>query len=260
MVINSIFTPYLDSNGLVCFLGSDGVTKDGGDTHANEFTLLYCQNVTVDNYFLYKVMCGPDGVPRRHPDTTKWYGRPNRQSRDQLIPRICWAAKWHKQDYFFLCGLLAPRLFLFAFNTKRNFVYDSPDEHTRLSTPDVPYNPAWKLPDLIGPNVHAVLLRGCINHTSNSAKWPLLALIYPLLHLLDLYNLVAVLMLLFGFDKSNDQRNLALPVHCSSTVYPTPISYLTLCLFKLCKPKKIFELHWGQPGEPPIHKVISKLF
>lgn len=261
MTTDDIFGPYRDSYGLICMTYPNSSVKDGGDTHANEFTLLYCEPNRFCPYD-FTQLTGPDGVPRRHPDTYKWYGRPNRQSRDQLIPRICWGAKHAPIDFAQTCRLLARHGFLFAFNTRRNFQYDSLQEHLERSTPDVIYdNCAWKLPDVIGPNVWAALLRGWLRHTQHPInKFCLAVALLPVLTVLDLQGLIGSLLLLVGIDKSNDQRNHAVMAHHAATSWPTPISLLSMCLFKACNPRKIFNLHWGQPGEPPVYKVLEKLY
>ncbi len=251
--------PWLDKWQLICKLEPNG-DFGGGDSHADEYSVAYIEPsyMTVDKAL--SLLTGPDHVPRRHPNTYYWYGRPNRCSRDQLIPRLCYAVEHNRGEFKRMNHLLARHYYLFAFNSIRNFVYDSPAEHTKRSTPDVPYNPAWKPPDIMGPTVWACLLRGVLNYrTYYSATSFLVAPIWLILCLLDVQVLVGSFAMWVGLDKDNDIRNHALPCHLSWSLYPTPTSALAWYLFIRSKPQAKFDAHWGQPGQPPLHKILAKL-
>jgi hypothetical protein len=159
----------------------------------------------------------------RHPDTTKWYGRPNRFSRDQLIPLLCtfvmWSDLWkpfRKQVF----KLHLKRCLLFAWNSIKNFVYDSPEEHIKMSTPDVPYNRKWKMPDITGPEIWGLWIRA-------NRVWPL----YPLLFLFDLETLIG--SLLWRNKESNISRNHLLVLYVTNSVYPTLVSRAALKLVNI---------------------------
>lgn len=126
---------YCDKDGYPGTLQEDG-TWDGGDTAAILGTL----------WFFNK---GPSlplpfngNAPARHPDKSKWYGQPDRFSRDQLIPILCDLA---------MNSSVIPRLrtshksryYLTAWNTRKNGVMDAPK----------------KFPDFTGPEVWALWLR-----------------------------------------------------------------------------------------------------
>lgn len=75
-------------------------------------------------------------APVRHPDTSKWWGQPDRYSRDQLIPMLCWAALQNKKDVDLIRKVRYShfkRAFLLAWNTKRNWDMDVPDKFPDLT-------------------------------------------------------------------------------------------------------------------------------
>jgi hypothetical protein len=127
----------IDPQGYPGAIGEDG-TFDGGDTAAIMGTV-YALGKDFPSVLQYPFN---NGAPIRHPDTTKWYGQPDRFSRDQLIPVLCdlvandsvipLLETSHRKKYF-----------LTAWNTKKNGAMDVPD----------------KKPDITGPTVWALWLR-----------------------------------------------------------------------------------------------------
>lgn len=120
---------YLDSFGLPVTLEGDA-----GDSCADYFNILALSNASDDKASMYF-----STAPIRHPDASKWYGQPDRCSRDQLIPILCYAAirglktdfvkdvfNAHKKHY--LC---------YAWNTKGNGKMDMPDKASDLTGPEV---------------------------------------------------------------------------------------------------------------------------
>lgn len=243
---------------LPSFLGSNG-TYEQGDTGHNTFTLLYCgwREIALKKHY-FRVLTTQDGWPRRSPNANRWYGRAKRCSRDLLTPCLIYAAFRHDLPHFssLLCAM-AKHGFLFANNTIRNHVYEHQYEHTKKATPDVPWRPNWKLPDLLGPDIWAILLRGmCLR----SPRATYLAL-YPTLCALDVQNLLAALWLrLWGRQGICDERNLALKVHFSGTYRPTLVSSLTMWLYGQTKPCDNFKAYWTQPGQPRVDLWMCKLF
>lgn len=130
---------YCDSQGYPGTIQYDG-SYDGGDTAAIIGTLdtlaPFAQTVAAP----WNVA---EGLPLRHPDTTKWYGQPDRFSRDQLIPMICSAiAGQHIRGYRFY-NAHKKRLFLTTWNTKGNGSIDMPT----------------KMPDICGPEIWGLWIR-----------------------------------------------------------------------------------------------------
>lgn len=85
-------------------------------------------------------------VPVRHPDTSKWWGQPDRMSRDQLIPILCWAIMQDKADHNLIKKIFISHLkrgLLFAWNTRKNGVIDTP----------------WKMPDVTSLEIWGLWLR-----------------------------------------------------------------------------------------------------
>ena len=245
------------------------ITKnlDGGDTCSRHFTALYCcdHSPAEANHALQLLQQA--GIPIRHPDSTRWYSRPNTTSRDQLIPYLCYVAT-HRPDYFKqLAAQHAKRAFVFAWNTHRNFQYSTPEE--QLAKSNVSWNYAWKLPDICGPNVWAIYLRGLLKHSKISgALAPILKL--PL-YVLDLQQLVAVsiiyIQLILGYrigptsrprSIDHDMQNLILPCHLAAHNSPTLLSKLT---WNMLKPvaKVAAKSFFQQPDEPRLDLALSRL-
>jgi hypothetical protein len=257
----------LDSYGLI------GKGTDFGDSAANTFTALYCGPHLQEEQVKALSWLVLNGVPRRHPDPTKWYSAINTTSRDQLTPYLIYLASDRPAEvglakaYFKrLAWQHAKRLFLFTWNSRRNFQYPTAKQHAEHSTPDVAWNYAWKLPDVCGPDIWAVYLRGAM--TYSAWFWPL----WPVLWLLDLALVADTAWLLLqaaGGRKigptgrgtatiDHDRRNATLLCHFAARHWPTPLSRLA---WRLQKPYANQAAHswWTQPEEPPIHLAIALL-
>ncbi len=154
----------------------------------------------------------PDGLPVRHPDKTKWYGQPDRFSRDQLVPVICAAIAYpdcisdifeqfyqaHRQRYF--CS---------AWNTKKNGRMDVP----------LKKRPLGILPreDICGPELWALWIR------YKQPKWARLVLWF-----LDIELLFSSLV--WKFKSSNVTRNHMLSSLACYQYMPTVTSKLSYWL------------------------------
>lgn len=135
----------VDDNGFPGAIGLNG-EFDGGDTAAILGTL---STLSPNRLWDYKITHLVDlGYPIRHPDHTKWYGQPDRFSRDQLIPLICAAITparrlvpfiWMERLY----NKHKQQLFLLAWNRRGNGAMDKP----------------LKSPDFCGPEVWALWIR-----------------------------------------------------------------------------------------------------
>jgi hypothetical protein len=253
------------------------ITKnlDGGDTCSRHFTALYCMPHTAEEVANALKFLQKNNIPVRHPNTNCWYGRTNTTSRDQLIPYLCFTATPNKANhglvrssFLKLAAQHAKRLFLFAWNTKRNFRYPTLEEHLAKSTPDVPFDYSSKFPDICGPNIWAIYLRGFMHYSL--PKVARLAL-YPVLCVLDMYELLSVVYLqlqkvigkhIGPTSQPNtidhDQQNATLCNHYSAHNYPTPVSWLS---WKMHKPfgLKAADSFFAQPEEPRLDLAINML-
>ena len=129
---------YLDSSNLPGTRQSDG-SLDMGDSAAIYFNAKALSDPNLGNQWnLYF-----DQVPLRHPDKTKWWGQPDRFSRDQLTPLLCWAALQDKGNDPLVIATFRAHLkhtLLFAWNTKGNGAIDMPNK-----TPDITFLEIWGL-------------------------------------------------------------------------------------------------------------------
>lgn len=262
---------FIDKFGLVTVKGGDG-----GDTHANVFTILYCDKN--NGYFDHSVMPylkGPNNIPIRHPDPDKWYHYEDRCSRDQMIPLLYYLASNRSsaidKRFYELMKLHLKRGFLFTWNTKRNHVYPTLAEHLAKSTPDVKWDYKSKMPDITGPEVWAAWMRGLINRCPISPAMTYL-LMFPALCLFDIEGLVGSVIKQYKwhFKRKNgtgrdgidhDDRNHALGVHFANHNSPTPVSWLSKIIYGKERPLYCFKSFWSdQSWEPPIDQFMNKLY
>lgn len=257
----NLFKNWLDDWQLITFNGIDG-----GDTCANEYTAAYVARTAnvynpVDETRVNKLLV-VNGVPIRHPDPDKWYSSTNRTSRDQLTPHLCYLVACSPARSELLLKLAiahAKHLFLFTWNTRRNFQYPTLEAHQRLSTPDVAWNYSWKLPDFCFMDIWSLYLRAACGHL------PILGLILqPILSILDFQNFLAVCWALVQHKRgklTDDLRNLTLKVHCSARYVPTVVSVAAWLLWSMSKvPQSAHNRWWTKPGEPPLHLLVERLF
>jgi hypothetical protein len=129
---------YLDSYGLP----GAGQPLDMGDAAADYFTIIALTQETPDKLNLFwNSTCN---CPIRHPDASKWWGQPDRFSRDQLIPLLvlgCLKGNNTLIHSTFVAHLW--RGLLFAWNTRQDGAMAEP----------------WKMPDITGPEVLGLWLR-----------------------------------------------------------------------------------------------------
>lgn len=236
-VIIELFSQNLDSWQLLTKNG------DGGDTCSRHFTALYClPHSRLEAEHALKLL-QVNGIPRRHPDTNAWYGHTNRTSRDQLMPYLCYVSVHSSSHFLKLAAQHAKHLFMFTWNTRRNFQYPTLEEHRAKSTPDVAWNYRWKMPDFCFANVWAIYVRGFMRHTLLGKL--LSPVLYALLHVLDLHRLADLLHLYAQLAMGrkigptripnsidHDMQNQTLGMHHAATNYPTLISYISWKLYK----------------------------
>jgi len=264
---------YKDDYGLICTKPNGQF--DGGDTLANEFTVLYVQALQGNaDARLQIILLRESGRWRRHCDVTKWYAGTNRTSRDQLTPLMAFlvAHKPSKDLYWELVRSLACRGFLFAFNTRKNFQYPTLLEHQQKSTPDVDWNYKWKVPDVLGPDIWALLARGAIEQAPNRVIQILFsALLRPILWLGDLQLIGAALVSQYKFKFKahkgtgragidHDDRNQALKTDVAQRFSPTLLSKVAGLIYGTARPLACFASFWASEEEPPIDKFISLLY
>lgn len=252
-------TDYFDNWGLIVILD----TKDGGDTCANEFTVMYCSimsDIEPDRplYKLEQLFSGQ--VPIRHPDKTKWYSEEQRTSRDQLRPLLYFlsvyrgaAAAYYRSKIVKAC---VKNYFLFAWNKYPNgYAWHS----------DLPKRKV----DFLGPEIWATFIR-------MYRLW----FLWPLLCIFDIATLLSSLhkqLCFFAYNNAYwgrpqlwfkiglkydpDQRNHALGSHFASKVLPTPISLINKVIYGTKLPRESFRLFWKiKPTEPPIDEYLKLLY
>lgn len=133
---------YCDENNQPGTIQADG-SYDGGDTAAIIGTIKALSPVNEALLVPLPPWNIWSAVPLRHPDITKWYGQPDRFSRDQLIPNLCAQIRLGEASLYRLYGAHKRKYFLTAWNTKGNGQIDMPN----------------KFPDICGPEVWALWIR-----------------------------------------------------------------------------------------------------
>jgi hypothetical protein len=186
----------VDDKGFPGTIGEQG-EFDGGDTAAILGTLL---TFSEQGWAQRLYECCSLGTPRRHPDQTRWYGQPDRFSRDQLVPVICAGINYkvlYSVDLVYTEN--KKRHFLTAWNTKKNGAMDVPS----------------KTPDFCGPTIWALWIR---------YKRPWWARLF--LNILDLEGLCSSLHWKY-FRKDRVTRNHMLVSIIANRHMPTIVSRLT---------------------------------
>lgn len=186
----------VDENGIPGTMGDDRYF-DGGDSAAIAGTIWALGGVTC---FPEKFISTKRFVPVRHPDSTKWYGKTDRFSRDQLIPMLCCgiAAKSIALELLFLAH--RRRWFLTSWNTKQNHVMDGPS----------------KFPDICGPEIWALWIR---------YKWPNAWWARVILNFLDIQTLLGAIQWRL-FPPSQLTRNHMLVSLAIRDTAPTLLGWL----------------------------------
>jgi hypothetical protein len=136
------FNPkYLDSFGLPATIQWDG-TLGMGDCCADYFTVLALTDA--DDSKAPGFLEPATKQPRRHPDSTQWWGMADRESRDQLLPILCYAVIRGVKSEFLRAVFIShlKRCFVFAWNTRQDSVVSS-----------------WKFPDITFLGVASLWVR-----------------------------------------------------------------------------------------------------
>jgi hypothetical protein len=208
---------------------------DGGDSCATAANMIVCgigDKIPMGSYL--------KAEPLRHPDDTKWYGRPGRFSRDQLVALLCaLVVKGDELSYIRskLYTMHAERYLLSAWNKYRNHVYESYQEHLAKSTPDVAWDMSVKSPDLTGPEVWGLWIRAF------RVYW-----LWPLLLVLDLETLIGAVHWRY-FRKDNVSRNHLLVCMVTTKIMPTPISFLAKIITPMNNLLNRWAAHCAATGE-----------
>lgn len=233
---------YTDAWGLLCTR-----EMDGGDSCNRTFAYSVLKQDGARALATYHTLQHPTrkGLLRRSPHPTKWYADWDRLSRDQLIPALVALAR------FGLKGALksifnehAKHLWLFTWNTRKNFQYKTLDEHMAKSTPDVKWDYRWKLPDITGPEIWGIYARGL-------GRWRLLQ------YLGDLETLLASLTLFFQpnkIDVINHYLVLNYALEARPTLFARLASRLTPNRMLLERMDRFF----GEWNEPPLNIIARE--
>ncbi len=178
-----------------------------------------------------------------------WVSFWDRMSRDQTIPMLILLgeARAYKKLAWYIFGH-AMRLMLFTHNTRRNFVYPMLGEHLAKSTPDVPWRPGWKLPDVTGPEVWALLIR--------AMPKPLRCMAWPLLLVFDLETLGGSITRRYFRPKNNDVINHTLVLINGKRRAPTPVIWLAAKITPRHFLQSRLDAFFSDAGEPPLHDLL----
>lgn len=194
----------IDNLGLPGTRQNDG-SLDMGDSAAVYFNIAALSDISVNGAAYWH---NEAKAPIRHPDASKWWGQPDRFSRDQMIPLLCYSALKGPQlitKLVFKSHL--KRFLLLAWNTKANGAMHTPD----------------KLPDITGPEIFGLWVR----IFAAKAVMPIPFCVRPLLELCDLETLVNALLWRFYQPKTNRvTRNHMLIAITQREVMPTFVSRL----------------------------------
>jgi len=166
----------------------------------------------------------------RHPDSSKWYSRTDRMSRDQSFPYVialALLANFGMLFHFFIRHAL--HLFLFTWNYYPNYVMPGDTDYKR------------KMPDITLFEFFNVYIRGF-------RLYPL----YPLLLIGDLEMLGSCLIKRYDSDK--DVCNSLASVLLAKEIMPTPLSYLARKILKPVAQRKLDDYFREDWMEPPINE------
>lgn len=231
---------YLDADEFPGTIQCDG-TYDGGDTAAIMGTVDFFDSTILHEMAPWHPVLE---VPIRHPDESRWYGQPDRYSRDQLIPQICYEIKRQNSDAALalldLYGTNTCRLyeahkrkyFLTAWNTRGNGALDMPT----------------KMPDICGPEIWALWLR------YRKPWWMRLVL-----GILDVQTLIGAIQWRWFTPKTNQiTRNHMLVCLVMKQYSPTYIGNLTNRINDWNDLVNRWELCNKATGEYPTYQLFKK--
>lgn len=200
------FNLQFDSNNLLTYNG------DGGDS-ANRTSIYLIiqswennsQSNWASNIFSFLTHPWFPGLHRRNPDLLMWYSNWDRMSRDQTIPLLIAFDEYKSYSYSFkyILGHIL-RLCLFTTNIEPNWV---------------PYNSQHQLPDLTGPDFWSLEIR--------SLPLAFGILLYPLLCVLDLYNLGSAIFLRYFNKTQIDVINHVMFFMHAQRKLPTPFIWFS---------------------------------
>jgi hypothetical protein len=246
---------YLDSNGLVTQKQSLG--GDGGDSlqrscskvilellpHLNSPGIPF--ETCLDAAEIMLTLCADNRWRRSwHPD--KWYSTSDRTSRDQLTPLVIMLGLGESNDLWPTFKEHLKRGLLFAYNTRRNFVYPTLEDHNRYSTPDVPWDYSWKCPDITGPEFWALYIRGFRS-----------VLLCPMLYVFDLHTLFGSIVI--RFNKQDDVINHALILEFAKVRMDTVWMKLARKITPRALLQERLDRFFGPEIEPPINEFYARL-
>lgn len=217
---------WIDADGLPGAQGETG-EFDGGDTAAILGTLW-----AFGLYEEYSLPWNPVvQAPLRHPDQSRWYGQPDRFSRDQLVAVLCGLCRqsWRNSTKQKLFTAHLKLGLVLAWNTRKNGQINAPA----------------KAADICGPEVWALWIR-CFK-----AYW-----LWPLLCILDIENLIGTLDWRFR-RKDRVTRNHMLGTITAYNIMPTPISALSYWLTNWADLTQRWRDHSITVNEYPTYKLFE---
>ena len=250
----------VDKHGVIGQIQDDGVTVEGGDSI--NWMAHWAYHEDVPNWpadrIVEKFEVGFGGYVRHFDPAQTYYGfgahykNPYNgvMSRDQMTGLIGMLVK--RGQKMALARIMLhnlSRLFLFSYNSTIN---GRDTDQTKFNLIKFFYNPAkenyYKLPDLTGPDVLAMQLRGF-----GKASW----LAWPLLVFLDLHNLLNVG--LDRFQEDDDVISMVMKYQVSRDFIPTPTSWLTSKLMNKKQVTEKLKSYWtGWRKQPRMYELMVK--
>lgn len=243
---------YIDQFGLVTQKQSLG--GDGGDSlNRTCATEILCHLSGVNQPKLAQPFLLADNRLRRYRRSlhaSKWYADFDRTSRDQLIPLVIWLGLFKKKRA--LRAVFFDHLrrgLLFAYNTRRNFQYATPEETAAKNPPGggVVWNYGWKIPDLTGPEFWALYIRGFASY------W-----LFPLLYLFDIFPMLGAIVIRFK-TREDDVINHALTLEYARVRQDTFWMKLARVITPRVLLQQRLDQFFGKEIEPPINDLYRQL-
>lgn len=234
---------YLDSKSLLIQKNGDGGDSLNRTCHAQILTTI------LDIKFLKIGAIGQLNHPYRHGrfrrswHEGKWYAEYDRMSRDQFIPLLMWYGIAAPKVLWWIFLDHLKRGLLFTYNTRRNYVYALAEEHYAKSPPDVKWRYEWKCPDLTGPEVWGLYIRGFWNY------W-----LYPLLWIFDIETVLSSIVIRLR-PKKDDCINHAVILEYQKYRMPTLLTYLANLITPRSLLQKRLDTFFGKDDEPPLNEI-----
>lgn len=246
------------------------VTKemDGGDSAAIVGSLLALDPKAEWSRLVPKLFPQDLSTPVRHPNRSKWYGMPNRFTRDQMIPLLCAFIQCrHKshglwidchQEAVTLFKMHKAKWFLRAWNLYVNARYDTKEEQ-QIKDPGTIWVEPHNRPDVTGPEIWSLWIRLWRHDMPWHRRW----IAWIILNILDLETLGGSIVWMFKSKSNRVTRNHMLVTITSRKFWPTITSRINWELADFAEWLKRWSDHCEAVGEsntaPYFDKVLKEM-